>query len=177
MTTHGPHCAPKDVFVYTRIVGQRLSRLLIQLAFVSGGGEVMLSTFAWRAADETYTLAPIAKDTARLVGASTPSICQVESLIEQICHRAHVITVNVDVQRELLPANALAGCRYVSELPGRLSRHLFESRSAVTDRIAFSQLDRTQDAVTVAFRILYLWSGALPIDRYMPMLHESWEGL
>lgn len=163
--------ATRDVFFYTRVVGQRAARLLVQVAFVSGGGEVVLSTFAWRAADEHYTRGPIGKDTLRLVGPATPSMTRLTPLIAQICSGAHAITVNLDVQRELLPPTALALARRVTELPDRLNGYLSDAGSS------FSDIDATQDAATIAFRILYLWSGALPTDRHMPMLHESWAGL
>jgi len=163
--------AARDVFAYTRVVGQRAARLLVQVAFVSGGGEVVLSTFAWRPADEDYTRSPIGKDALRLVGPATPTMTRLAPLITQICSGAHVITANLDVQRELLPPAALALARRVTELPDRLSDYLSDNGAD------FRDIDATQDAATIAFRILYLWSGALPTDRHMPMLHESWAGL
>nr|WP_316628625.1 hypothetical protein [uncultured Brevundimonas sp.] len=167
--------ALKDIFFHTRLVGRRWNQDLLQLAFVSGGGDVVLSTFVWSPVSDIETDRVIDPSILRLLGKSTPSLGFMLPMIEQICRGANMIALDIERQRRLLSPKYLDMARGLRSFPSDLADLVREG--PLTDEPVAEAIDRHQDAVTVTFRLLYLWSGARPEALHMPMLHDRWEGL
>lgn len=165
----------RDIFFHIRLVGRQWDRDLLQLAFVSGGGDVVMSTFAWSPVTDVQTERMVAASVLKNLGPATPSLGFMMPLIDQVCRGANLIAMDVERQRRLAPPGCVSAARSITGLPSDLAPLVQEGGSS--GEVLSEAIDRAQDAVTVAFRLLYLWSGARPQGRHMPMLHESWEGL
>lgn len=165
----------RDIFFHIRLVGRQWDRDLLQFAFLSGGGDVVISTFAWSSLTDVQTERMAGASVLKVLGPVTPSVGFITPLIHQVCQGANLIAMDVERQRRLAPAGCLAAARSLTGLPDDLAPLV---REGVASGEPLSEaIDRAQDAVTVTFRLLYLWSGARPQGRHMPMPHERWEGL
>lgn len=165
----------RDIFFHTRLVGRHWNQDLLQLAFVSGGGDVVLSTFVWSPITDIQTERMVDASIMRLLGPSTPSLGFMTPLIEQICCGANMIALDIDRQRRLLSPKYLDRARGVRSFPAELADLVREGPA--TGEPTAEAIDRCQDAVMVSFRLLYLWSGARPQPLHAPRLRELWEGL
>lgn len=165
----------RDVFFHTRLVGRQWNRDLLQLAFLGGGGDVVLSTFVWSPVTDVQTERMVGPSVLKVLGPATPSLGFMTPLIHQACLGANLIALDPERQRRLVPAACLSAARSLRGLPHHLVHLVHEGVSTGED--LSEAVDRAQDAVTVTFRLLYIWSGARPQGCHMPMRHEQWEGL
>jgi len=167
--------APRDVFFHIRLVGRQWDRDLLQIAFVSGAGEVVVSSFVWSPLTDVQTDRLAHAAVFKVLGPATPSLGFMTPLIEQACKGANLITVNADRQRRLLPARCLSVAAGLRELPPHLASLVRDGPS--TGEPLSETIDRFQDAVTITFRVLCLWSGARPETQSWPVHWEHRAGL
>jgi hypothetical protein len=165
----------RDIFFHIRLVGRQWDRDLLQLAFLSGGGDVVISTFAWSPVADVQTERMVGPSILKILGPITPSVGFMTPLIHQVCLGANLIAMDIDRQRRLAPAGCLTAARSITALPADLAPLVQEG--VPSGEVLSEAIDRAQDAVTVTFRLLYLWSGSRPQGRHLPMPHERWEGL
>lgn len=157
--------APRDVFVHFRLVGRQWDRDLLQAAFLSSRGDVIVSTFVWSPTVDVQTDRLARASVLRLMGPATPSLGFMTPLFEQACKGANLIAMDDDRQRRLLPACCLSAARGLTGLAPQLAAQVLEGPS--TGEPLGEAIDRHQDAVAVTFRLLCLWrEGRLEADRW-----------